>query len=73
MTTYNLLLLPGVRLQRGNPARVTRTGDGVNFIVDYSYTYDDGKRPLAKSGDLTITNGADAGRTFQLRTEFSYY
>jgi hypothetical protein len=69
----HLLLLPGVQLQKGNPARVTRTGDGLNFTVDYTYTYDGGNRPLTKIGDLTVTNGADAGRKFPTRSEFSYY
>jgi hypothetical protein len=69
----HLLLLPGVQLQKGNPARVTRTGDGINFTVDYTYTYDDSNRPLTKSGDITLTNGPDAGRKIPTRSEFSYY
>ena len=68
----HLLLLPGVQLQKGNPARVTRTGDGINFTVDYSYTYD-GKRPLTKSGNLTLTNGPDTGRNFAISSTFTYY
>jgi hypothetical protein len=69
----HLVLLPGVQLQKGNPARQTHTGDGVNFTVDYTYSYDDQHRPLTKLGDLTITNGTDAGRRFQTSTIFSYY
>ena len=69
----HLVLLPGVQLQKGNPGRQTHTGDGVNFSVDYSYTYDDKNRPLAKAGDLTITNGSDTGRKFQTSSVFSYY
>jgi hypothetical protein len=68
----HLLLLPGVQLQKGNPAHVTRTGDGINFTVDYSYTYD-GKRPLTKSGSLTLTNGPDAGRKIAISSAFTYY
>jgi hypothetical protein len=68
----HLVLLPGVQLQKGNPRRQTRTGDGQNFTVDYTYTYD-GDRPLSKSGELTFTNGANAGQRFQLRSDFTYY
>jgi hypothetical protein len=68
-----LVLLPGVQLQKGNPARQTHTGDGVNFTVDYGYTYDHRNRPLTKSGDLTVLNGSDAGRRFQTLSVFSYY
>src|SRR4051812_46443425 len=44
----HMLLLP-VRLQKGNPARVTRTGDGVNYTVDYAYTFDASNRPITKN------------------------
>jgi hypothetical protein len=69
----HLVLLPGVELQKGNPARQVRTGDGTTFIVDYHYTYDAENRPLTKTGDLLQTNGRDAGRTFQTSSVFSYY
>ena len=69
----HFVLLPGLRLQKGNPRTVTRTGDGINFTVDYTYVYDDRNRPLAKNGELTITNGADAGRRIEIGSVFSYY
>lgn len=69
----NWILLPGVRLQNGNPARVTHLGDGDNFTVDYTYTYDDNNRPLLKTGDLLFTTGQDAGQHFQIQSAFSYY
>jgi hypothetical protein len=69
----HLVLLPGVRLQNGNPARETRTGDGLNYRVEYRYTYDDARRPLTKTGDATLTNGSDAGRRFETSSVFSYY
>jgi hypothetical protein len=69
----HLVLLPGVRLQRGNPARVTRTGDGLNYVVDYTYVYDAAKRPLTKVGAVTVTSGADVGQRFETRSDFSYY
>ena len=67
------VLLPGVQLQKGNPARQTHTGDGVNYSVDFSYTYDGRNRPLTKSGALTFSNGPDAGRIFQTSSVFSYF
>jgi hypothetical protein len=69
----HLVLLPGVQLQKGNPGREIRTGDGINFTVDYSYTYDDRNRPLTKSGAGRLSNGADAGQQFQTRSVFSYF
>ncbi|MGH7604068.1 MAG: hypothetical protein ACRENK_08740 [Gemmatimonadaceae bacterium] len=69
----NWILLPGVRLQKGNPAKTTHLGDGDNFTVDYTYTYDDRNRPLVKSGDLLFTTGPDAGQHFQTQSAFSYY
>jgi hypothetical protein len=69
----HLVLLPGVRLQKGNPARQTHTGDGLNFAIDYSYTYDAKNRPLTKTGDALLLNGTDAGRRVQLSSVFSYY
>ena len=69
----HLVLLPGVRLQKGNPARQTHGGDGINFTVDYRYTYDDANRPLLKLGDVTLLNGADPGQKVQISSVFSYY
>jgi len=69
----HLVLLPGVQLQKGNPARETRTGDGINFTVTYSYAYDSKNRPLTKSGQVTLTNGSDAGRIVPISSTFSYY
>lgn len=69
----HLVLLPGVQLQKGNPGREIRTGDGINFTVDYTYTYDDRNRPLIKSGDVRLSNGPDAGQRVQTRSAFSYF
>ena len=69
----HLVLLPGVQLQKGNPRRVTRTGDGLTFTVDYTYTYDDSNRPLTKTGDVRIANGPDAGRHVPTSSVFTYY
>jgi hypothetical protein len=67
------VLLPGVRLQKGNPARQIHSGDGLNFTVDYSYSYDDKHRPLVKSGEVVLLNGSDTGRKVQISSVFSYY
>lgn len=69
----HLILLPTVQLQKGNPGRVTRTGSGLTYRIDYSYTYDSQNRPLTKHGQGTFTNGADAGNSFQTNSAFSYY
>jgi len=69
----HLILLPGVELQKNNPAKETRIGDGVNYSVDYRYSYNDKNAPLTKIGDLIITNGTDSGRHFQTHAVYSYY
>jgi hypothetical protein len=68
-----VFVLPAVRLQRGNPSRVTHVGDGINYVVDYAYTFDGAGRPIQKDGTLTYTNSADAGKQFHIQSLFSYY
>ncbi len=69
----HLVLLPQVQLQRNNPARVTRSGDGLNYRVEYSYMYDDKNRPLAKAGDIALLNGPSAGQHIASNSAFTYY
>lgn len=69
----HLVLLPNVRLQKGNPRKNTRSGGGVNYTVQYTYTYDGQNRPLTKTGDLVFSNGANAGQHFQTSSVFTYY
>jgi hypothetical protein len=69
----HLVLLPGVVLQKGNPAHITHTGDGQNYTLDYTTTYDAQGRPTRKDGDLVYDNGPDAGRHFHIQSLFSYY
>lgn len=71
----HFVLLPGVVLQKNNPGRETRTGDGLTYVVDYTYDYDAAKRPVAKRGDLLITGGPgeQVGRRIQIGSSFSYY
>lgn len=68
-----LIYLPGVRLQLNNPATETRTSDGDNYTIAWTYTYDSRHRPTSKTGDLTFTNGARAGTHLTLTGAFSYY
>lgn len=69
----HVALLPNVQLQRGNPAHEFLTGGGVDYRFDYTYTYDEHKRPLTKGGTATILTGPNAGLTVPLHTDFSYY
>ena len=69
----HLVLLPGVRLQKGNPGREIFSGGGSNYLVDYTYAYDEKDRPLTKNGALVFTSGPDAGQRFQTSSAFSYY
>lgn len=69
----HVVLLPGVRLQIGNPGRQIHTGDGTNFEVEYTYAYDESGRPIAKNGVLTIQNGSDVGSVIPISSEFTYY
>lgn len=69
----HFFLLPGVQLQKNNPGKETRTGDGTNYTVDYTYTYNEKNFPLNKKGNLLITNGTDAGKRFETNSFYSYY
>jgi hypothetical protein len=69
----HVVLLPAVQLQKGNPARELFTGGSVDYRFDYTYTYDEQKRPLTKGGTATILTGPDSGRIIPLSTVFSYY
>ena len=69
----HVVLLPDVQLQRGNPARETFNGGGVDYRFDYTYTYDGQRRPLTKGGTATVLTGPDSGRVILLSTVCSYY
>ena len=69
----HFVLLPGVVLQKTNPRRETRTGDGLTYVVDYTYAYDGAGRPVTKTGDLVITGGGQVGTRVQTRSAFTYY
>lgn len=69
----HLVLFPGLRLQLNNPGKVIRTGDGTNYQITYNYTYNANKQPLQRTGAMRMTNGPQAGQTFQLSAAYSYY
>ena len=69
----HLFLLPCVQLQKNNPRKETRTGDGVNYTTDYTYTYNDKNAPLTKKGSRFILNTGLAGQRFETSSTFSYY
>ena len=69
----HFVLLPGVQIQKNNPKRETRTGDGLTYVVDYTYAYDGAGRPVAKRGDLLITGGGEVGRRIQIGSAYTYY
>jgi len=70
---HHLFLLPGVKIQLNNPRKEVRTGDGVHYQVDYTYTYDAANRPVIQNGDFQWTSGSDNGKHTQLHSDYSYY
>jgi hypothetical protein len=69
----NLVVIPGIVIQKSNPGKVKRTGDGLNYEITNKYTYTNNNAPLIRSGDILITNGKDAGRHITSNSQFSYY
>jgi hypothetical protein len=69
----HLFLLSDVQLQKNNPGTETYTGDGDNYTVNYTYTYNGKNAPLTKTGDLVFLTGPLTGRHYALGTTFSYY
>jgi len=72
-SSHEPILLPGTKIQLNNPRRVIRTGDGINFEINNTYTYDSHGRPIIKTGDVKATNGSNAGQHFEAQSTFSYY
>lgn len=69
----HLVLLPGVVLQKGNPAHIVHTGSGTEFTQDNTVSYDDEGRPTRIDGDVVLTNGSDAGKHVAVSTAYTYY
>jgi hypothetical protein len=67
-SSEHLVLFPGVTLQRNNPAKQVRTGDGVNYEISYNGN----KYPVQRTGNMLLTNGPQAGQSFLLGTSYEY-
>jgi hypothetical protein len=69
----HLFLVKGLKLQKNNPRKEIRTGNGVNYTANYTYTYNSDGAPLTKLGDVLFTQGPEAGQRFQTRSDYNYY
>jgi hypothetical protein len=69
----HFVFLPQVQLQKNNPGKETRTGNGDNYKVDYAYTYDNRSAPLTRSGDFVYTSGPNTGQRIPLSSIYTYY
>jgi hypothetical protein len=69
----HLVLLPRVQLQKNNPGRVTRTGYGTHYEINYTYSYNTSNAPTESHGAGKFLNGNNAGQTFQSNVFYTYY
>jgi len=69
----HILLLPRVTFQKNNPRKITHTGDGVNYTVNYSYTYNNNNVPTNRTGDFVYTNGNEEGKHYVVGENYTYY
>jgi hypothetical protein len=69
----HLVLLPGIQLQKNNHRKFMRTGDGVNYTITYTYSFNDKNIPLHKTGIGIWLNGRDSGKLFTSNSSFTYY
>jgi len=69
----HLVLLPNVVLQKNNPGKIIRSGDGIHYEISYTYQYNSSQAPVSKKGDMLFTNGPDAGNHFVSNVDFTYY
>jgi hypothetical protein len=69
----HFVFMPDLQLQKNNPGKLTRSGDGIHYQITYNYTYNDRKAPLTKTGTGLWLSGPDAGQAFQSNSIFTYY
>ena len=69
----HMVLLPGVVLQKNNPGKNLRGGDGVHYTINYTYQYNGIGVPLAKKGDMVFTSGPNSGTHFEVNVSYTYY
>jgi hypothetical protein len=72
-SSHEPILLVGAKIQLNNSQRLVHAGDGINYEINYTYTYDSKGRPTIKTGDVKLTNGPNAGQHFETQSTFSYY
>ena len=68
-----LVLLPGVQIQKNNPGKEIVNAQGNIYEVNYTYSYNDRNLPLSKTGDGIFTTGTNTGQRFQTNSFYSYY
>ena len=69
----HLVLLPSVILQKNNPGKNIRSGDGLHYEISYTYQYNSSQAPVSKKGDMLFVSGPDAGTHFETNVGFTYY
>lgn len=69
----HMIFLPGIRIQKHNPAKITRTGTGLQYSSEYVYVYDSKGWPISKTGKVRLNSGPNAGQEFQVNIGYSYY
>lgn len=69
----HFFLLPGIVIQKNNARKLTRSGTGINYVIDYTYQYNSDQTINKKIGDARITSGPDNGKTFSIGIDFTYY
>jgi len=69
----HMVLLPSVVLQKNNPGKNIRSGDGIHYEISYTYQYNSSQVPVSRKGDVLFTSGPDAGTHFESNVNFSYY
>jgi len=67
------VLLPTVVLQKNNPGKNIRSGDGIHYEISYTYQYNSSQIPVSRKGDVLFTSGPDAGTHFESNVSFNYY
>lgn len=65
--------MPGIVLQLNNPRKLVRSGNGVNYTMDFVFHFGPGKIPLYRLGKGLFLTGTSAGQTFENNSNFSYY
>ncbi|HEX2607443.1 MAG TPA: hypothetical protein VHK91_08690 [Flavisolibacter sp.] len=70
----HLFLLQGFRLQKNNARKelLIANGDSL-YTLDYTYTYNLDKTPIAKEGTLEYLSGPNKGQRFPTSTYYTYY